>query len=57
LFSSADPNLESEVREEAERQLLQAALQDGILKTAADNARSTVSGMLKGFGFREVDLR
>jgi hypothetical protein len=57
LFSSPDPNLESEVREEAERQLLQAALQDGILKTAADNARSTISGMLKGFGFREVDIR
>ncbi|MGA6984580.1 MAG: DUF4230 domain-containing protein [Terriglobales bacterium] len=57
LFSSADPNLESEVREEAERQLQQAALQDGILKTAADNARSTISGMLHGFGFHEVDIR
>jgi hypothetical protein len=57
LFSSPDPNLESEVREEAERQLRQAALQDGILKTAADNARSTISGMLKGFGFHEVDIR
>jgi hypothetical protein len=57
LFSSPDPNLESEVREEAERQLLQAALQDGILKIAGDNARSTISGMLKGFGFREVDIR
>jgi hypothetical protein len=57
LFSSPDPNLESEVREEAERQLQQAALQDGILKIAADNARSTISGMLKGFGFREVDTR
>jgi hypothetical protein len=57
LFSSPDPNLESEVREEAERELQQAALQDGILKTAADNARSTISGMLKGFGFREVDIR
>jgi len=57
LFSSPDPNLESEVREEAERQLQQAALQDGILKTAADNARSTISGMLKGFGFHEVDIR
>jgi hypothetical protein len=56
LFSSPDPNLESEVREEAERQLQQAALQDGILKTAADNARSTISGMLRGFGFREVDI-
>ena len=57
LFSSPDPNLESEVREEAERQLRQAALQDGILKTAADNARSTISGMLKGFGFHETDFR
>ena len=51
LFSSPDPNLESEVREEAERQLRQAALQDGILKIADDNARTTISGMLKGFGF------
>jgi hypothetical protein len=57
LFASPDPNLESEVREEAERQLLEAALQDGILKTAGDNARSTISSMLKGFGFHEVDIR
>jgi Protein of unknown function (DUF4230) len=57
LFSSPDPDLESEVRVEAERQLQQAALQDGILKTANDNARSTISGMLTGFGFREVDVR
>src|ERR1700723_3367783 len=56
LFSSPDPNLESEVREEAEHQLEQAALQDGILKTAAANARSTITGMLKGFGFQEVDI-
>jgi hypothetical protein len=57
LFSSPDPNLESEVREVAEQQLQQAALQDGILKTAADNARSTISSMLQGFGFHEVDIR
>jgi len=57
LFSSPDPNLESEVREEAERQLQQAALQDGILKTAGENARSTITGMLKGFGFHEVEIR
>jgi Protein of unknown function (DUF4230) len=57
LFSSPDPNLESEVREEAEQELQQAALQDGILRTANENAQSTISGMLKGFGFREVDFR
>ena len=34
LFSTPDPNLEGEVRQEAERQLQAAALQDGILKTA-----------------------
>ena len=38
LLSSTDPFLESEVRQEAVRQLTEeAALQDGILKTAADN--------------------
>jgi hypothetical protein len=57
LFSSPDPNLESEVRQEAERQLQQDAVQDGILRIATDNARSTISGMLKGFGFREVDIQ
>jgi Protein of unknown function (DUF4230) len=57
LFSSPDPNLESEVREVAEQQIQQAALQDGILKTATDNARGTISSMLQGFGFREVDIR
>jgi hypothetical protein len=57
IFSSSDPDLESEVRAEAEVQLQQAALQDGILKVAADNARNTISSMLKGFGFHEVDIR
>jgi len=54
LFSSPDPNLETAVLQEAERQLLQAALQDGILKSADLNARNTVSSLLKGFGFSEV---
>ena len=56
LFSTPDPNLESEVRLAAEQQLQQAALQDGILKTAAENARTTISGMLTGFGFHEVEI-
>jgi hypothetical protein len=57
LFTSPDPNLESEVREEAERQLQQAALVDGILKSADQNARNTVSGMLTGLGFTQVALQ
>jgi len=56
LFSSPDPNLESEVRQEAERQLQQAAQQDGILKAAQDNARSALATILKGLGFERVDF-
>ena len=56
LFSSPDPNLESEVREEAERQLQQAAEQDGILKTAEENARSALTTILKGLGFERVEF-
>jgi uncharacterized protein DUF4230 len=57
LFSSPDPNLESEVRQEAERQLQEAALQGDILKTADANARSTISSLLQGLGFKKVDFR
>ena len=57
LFSTADPNLEGEVRQEAERQLQAAALQDGILKTADKNARQTLTSMLTGLGFRNVEIR
>jgi Protein of unknown function (DUF4230) len=57
LFSTPDPNLESDVREEAERQLQQAALQDGVLKTAEQNARNTLTSMLKGLGFNQVEIR
>ncbi len=57
LFTSPDPNLESEVRQEAERQLQQSAMVDGILKSADQNARNTVSGMLTGLGFTQVSLQ
>jgi hypothetical protein len=54
LFSAPDPNLESEVREEAERQLQQAALQDGALQSAEENARTALAAILKGLGFEQI---
>ncbi len=57
LFSSPDPNLESEVRQQAEQELKQTALDGGILKSAEENSRSTVTSLLKGFGFTQVDFR
>ena len=57
LFTRPDPNLESEARREAERQVRQSALESGILKTAAENARATLSGLLEGLGFETVVIR
>jgi len=56
LFSSADPNLEGEVRAEAERQIRDAALGDGILKTAKTNAAQSVHRLLAGLGFDSVQV-
>lgn len=56
LLVSPDPNLESDVRREAERQLTQAALDGGILKTAAANARTTLTSLLLGLGFESVNF-
>jgi hypothetical protein len=54
LFTHPDPNLESDVRREAEHQVRQAALDAGILSTAAANARTTLTSFLKGLGFDQV---
>jgi Protein of unknown function (DUF4230) len=51
-----DPNLETQVRQEAERQMQQAALADGILRTAQQNAASTIRTLLQGLGFERIDF-
>jgi hypothetical protein len=56
LLVPVDPNLESRVRQEAEHQLQDAALQDGILQTAQLNARSTITSLLAGLGFEKIDF-
>ena len=57
LFSTPDPNLESEVRKEAERQIRQAAIDGSILQTATTNARNTLTSFLQGLGFERVEIR
>ncbi len=56
LLVPTDPNLETQVRQEAERQLQEAALADGILRTAQENAVSTIRGLLQGLGFEKIDF-
>ncbi len=56
LFSRVDPNLETEVRRAAERQLREAAMEEGILKIADKNAHATLTRLLEGLGFQQVKL-
>jgi hypothetical protein len=56
LLVPTDPNLETQVRQEAERQLQEAALSDGILRNAQQNATSTISTLLQGLGFEKIDF-
>src|SRR5450631_819695 len=56
LLVSTDPDLETQTRQEAERQLQEAALADGILRTAQQNAAATIGSLLQGLGFEKVEF-
>ena len=49
-----NPELEAEARRAAEEEILKAALEDGILEMAEENARLYLERLIKAFGFREV---
>ncbi len=54
LFSKPDPDLETQVRQAAEQQIMQAALEDGILDKARANAGEVLRTLITGLGYREV---
>jgi Protein of unknown function (DUF4230) len=56
LLVSTDPNLETQVRQQAEQQLQEAAMADGILRNAQQNALSTIKSLLQGLGFESIDF-
>jgi hypothetical protein len=56
LLVPTDPNLETQVRQEAERQLLGAALADGVLRNAQQNGAATISSLLQGLGFEKIEF-
>lgn len=56
LLVATDPNLESQVRQEAETDLRRSALADGILQKAQENGRSTIASLMQGMGFAEVEF-
>jgi hypothetical protein len=57
LLVPVDQNLETETRAEAQGQLQQAALADGILDVARKNAQATVTTLMYSLGFEHVDVK
>jgi hypothetical protein len=56
LLVPSDPNLESQVRQQAEGELLEEAGRGGILINARQNARATLTSLLLSMGFEKVEV-
>ena len=54
LFSSGDPQLETDARQVAEQLLQQAALDNGILDAAQKHAEVAITELLMALGYSEV---
>lgn len=54
ILTKGDTNLEKTAREAAEKEILKAAVDDGILRLAQQNAENYLSRLLRGLGFGEV---
>ena len=54
LFTGADPELETQVRQAGEAAVLEAAMEFGILQTADENAQEYMENFLHGLGFETV---
>jgi len=50
-------NLETRARQEAERSLIEAALQAGLLSRASENAKRSVEGLVRGLGYSQVEVK
>lgn len=57
VLASRNETLEGLARTEAEKQMRQAAIDEGILARAKTNAERTVRGLLRSLGFTIVDVR
>lgn len=54
ILTKGDTNLETTARQVAEKEILQSAINDGILTQAQQNAESYMSRMLRGLGYPDV---
>lgn len=54
LLRKSEPNLETQARQVAEREILEGALEDGILDQATLNAEAYLERLFRSLGYREV---
>lgn len=54
ILTKGDVNLETAARQAAEKEILQSAINDGILNQAQQNAESYMSRMLRNLGYADV---
>ncbi len=56
LLTKGDAELETLIRQEAEARMTEAALANGILDMANEEARDVLSGLLTELGFQEIEF-
>jgi hypothetical protein len=54
IFTNADPQLETLIRQEADIRMLEAAMENGILEKADEEAEAFMRSFLEGLGFEEI---
>ncbi len=57
VLAARRENLETKARQEAERTLVQAALEAGIVAKAEDSVARTVESLLRSLGYQKIELR
>lgn len=54
IFNKPDPNLETQIRQVAEQQIVQTAMEDDILGKAQKNAEDVIRTLVNGLGYTNV---
>ncbi|HWZ91157.1 MAG TPA: DUF4230 domain-containing protein [Polyangiaceae bacterium] len=55
-LATRQENLETRARQEAERTLVDDAVQAGLLTRAGDNARRAVAGVVRALGYEQIEI-
>lgn len=56
IFTNADANLETQARQVAEDEIERAALEDGVLTLAQENAAAFMESLLRSLGYTSVTI-